>query len=171
MAAALDGIESPGVRTPELEDVRSLIATALDDKNNHMATLLKVGTSNFPAAVTPTEINVRSLRSCGPASSASDVARLSQLRGILGLSERTLRQFEVKKSLACLHELKYLTAVYLPHGRGGGQWLKGNEMMAWSTVRDLWCESPPSPHPSTVTSKHARSGACRDRACVPGAQN
>ena len=65
MAAALDGIESPGVRTPELEDVRSLIATALDDKNNHIATLLKVGTRDFPAAVTPNEINVRSLRSCG----------------------------------------------------------------------------------------------------------
>ena len=57
----LDGIESPGVRTPELEDVRSLVVAALDGKDDHMATLLKVGTSNFPAAVTPTEINVRSL--------------------------------------------------------------------------------------------------------------
>ena len=56
------------------------------------------------------------------------MARLSQLRGILGLSERVIRQFEVQKSLARLHELKYLAAVYLPDGLGGGQWLKGNEM-------------------------------------------
>ena len=60
-AASLASRDSPGVRTPNLEDTRSLVATALDDKDDHIATLLKVGTSNFPAAVTPTEINVRSL--------------------------------------------------------------------------------------------------------------
>ena len=115
-AASLASRDSPGVRTPNLEDTRSLVATALDDKDDHMASLPKVGTKEFPAAVAPTEVNVRLLQlisARAPVSPASDVARLSQLRGIWGLSERVIRQFNHTSLITSLDDSRFSTRMQL----------------------------------------------------------